>query len=288
MLSCLAPLALLLPLAFSCPDHSATPIEELVKRQISTPDNGNGNWTTRVPGSSMWAYEFSFNWGRLSPDFELCQTGTQQSPIALTRSDATNHARTPRFTGYKGKWAGQYFNWGYGSAFNLDHPEDEYTSLPSMMVENQTLYLTGWHIHAPADHQIDGDRSKAELHFVHVDDEGHEKAVLGFLLDPPMTPGGENSSFLDQLPSPMLHFNETDRQLAMEMSFDDALAEVNYFEEHWTYKGSLTSPPCHEGIRWYVAKNRLMTSVAQMQEILRVSTFSARAIQETWLHQVNK
>lgn len=67
MLSCLAPLALLLPLAFSCPDHSATPIEELVKRQISTPDNGNGNWTTRVPGSSMWAYEFSFNWGRLSP-----------------------------------------------------------------------------------------------------------------------------------------------------------------------------------------------------------------------------
>ncbi|KAH7062196.1 carbonic anhydrase [Macrophomina phaseolina] len=287
MLSYLTPLVALLPLTLACPDHSDPTFHGLVRRQVDSPDTGNGNWTTRVSGSSIWAYEASYNWGRLNPDYELCQTGTQQSPIAFRRSDATNHARTPRFTGYRGTWAGQYFNWGYGSAFNLDHPENDYTTLPSMLVGNQTLYMTGWHIHAPADHQVDGDRSKAELHFVHVDAEGHEKAVLGFLLDPLMNHSGENSTFLDQLPSPLLHYNETDKQLAMEMFFDSALTEVNNFEEHWTYQGSLTSPPCHEGIRWFVAKQRLMTSNAQMQEILRVSTFSARSIQEEWLHQVN-
>lgn len=54
------------------------------------------------------------------------------------------------------------------------------------------------------------------------------------------------------------------------------------FNEFWTYKGSLTSPPCTEGIRWFVARNVLFVSVEQMQAILAVSTYSARVEQEVW------
>ncbi|GME65023.1 hypothetical protein GTA08_BOTSDO02703 [Neofusicoccum parvum] len=285
MFSKLASLAALLPVILACADHSNYDTRgELLKRQ----DSGDGNWTIRIPGQTDWAYEFSFNWGRLNPDYELCQTGTQQSPISLRAADATNMVHMPRFTGYKGNWAGNFFNWGYGPAFTLSHEPGVYTTLPSMQVDNTTVYMTGWHIHAPGDHMVDGDRTKAELHFVHVDAEGHEKAVLGFLMDPAMDTATANSTWVDQFPSFLPTFNETDRQLAMDMQFDMALDEVDRFSQFWTYKGSLTSPPCHEGIRWFVAKDIMQTSVAQMQEILRISTYSARQRQEEWLHAVNK
>lgn len=66
-----------------------------------------------------------------------------------------------------------------------------------------------------------------------------------------------------------------------------AISEVNHFEEYWTYKGSLTSPQCTEGIQWFLARNVLFTSVSQMRDILNASTFSARPEQEVWLHEVN-
>ncbi|KAL1636739.1 hypothetical protein SLS58_009657 [Diplodia intermedia] len=284
----LASFAALLPTILACADHSYSARDVIHKRE-NLPDIEDGLWTTRNTSSRDWAYEASYDWGRISPDYELCQTGTQQSPINLHTASPSSTVHTPHFTGYDGEWAGQYFNWGYGAAFNLDHPKGDYSQLPSMEFDNQTVYMIGWHIHAPADHRINGEWTKAELHFVHVDAKGKEKAVLGFMMDPygGLEDTAYNSSWVDQLPSPLLHFNETDRQLAMSMRFDLAIDEVNGFEEFWTYEGSLTSPPCTEGKRWFVARERMFTSVPQIREILRVSTFSARSVQKEWLHGVN-
>jgi carbonic anhydrase len=73
----------------------------------------------------------------------------------------------------------------------------------------------------------------------------------------------------------------------MEIDMLQALKEVNMFNEFWTYEGSLTSPPCTEGIRWWVARNVLFVGVEQMQRILGVSTYSARVEQEVWMHGIN-
>ena len=73
----------------------------------------------------------------------------------------------------------------------------------------------------------------------------------------------------------------------MELDMGQVLREVNMFNEFWTYEGSLTSPPCTEGIRWWVARNTLFVGVEQMRGILGVSTYSARTEQEVWLHGIN-
>ncbi len=218
----------------------------------------------------------------LSLEYALCQQGTQQSPIALGLNQGLSQFHQPSFEGYTGNVTGNFYNWGYGPAFTLDHPEDEYTSLPSMTYDNETLYLRGWHLHAPADHSVAGDRSKAELHMVHVDEEGEEGAVLAIRLDP----GASPSPFFDHLP-PMIGFNDTRQIMGVEIDPRLALDGVNSFNEFWTYQGSLTSPPCTEGIRWFVARSILFTSVNQMIQILGASTYSARAEQEVWLHQIN-
>ncbi|KAI8932599.1 hypothetical protein NX059_010103 [Plenodomus lindquistii] len=267
--------AAIAPAALACPDHSNSGHAPLGKRQ--TPQGPVRNTT-----QNDWAYEASYNWGRINPKYRLCQTGTQQSPIALSLSNGLSLNHIPKFN-YNGSIRGNFYNWGYGPAFTVARDGDDWTKNPSFSYDNNTVYLRGWHIHAPADHSVGGYHSKAELHFVHVDEEGHEAAVLAIRLDP----GNANNTFFDQLPN-MIGFDEMSIQEAITMDLEPALESVIYFNEFWTYEGSLTSPPCHEGIRFFIARQIMFTGVEQMQDILGASTYSARAEQQVWRHRINE
>lgn len=254
-----------LPAALACPQES-----RLRKRDVD-------------PESPKWSYEASYNWGQIDHSYATCRTGTQQSPIALSLYNGLCHSHKPTFANYTGNFTGTYKNWGYGPSFSL--PSDDITVNPSLSWDDETAYLIGWHLHAPADHIIDSHRSQAEIHFVHASASGHEAAVLSFLLDSSTTP----SPFFSQMP-PFVSFNETAAEYEQKVSLDleAALKEVGMAEEYWSYEGSLSSPPCAEGIRWFVARQRLGVSVGQMQAILGASTYSARAVQEVWLHRINE
>lgn len=136
---------------------------------------------------------------------------------------------------YPNNVTGDFHNWGYGPAYTLDKPvANDYSSLPSVVFDednvNETVYLASWHIHAPADHTVQGDRSKAELHLVHADAQGNERAVMAIRIDP----GNSDSAFFRQLPS-FIGFNSTaDHRLNVPLNINDALAEVNNFNDFWT------------------------------------------------------
>lgn len=100
-------------------------------------------------------------------------------------------------------------------------------------------------------------------------------------------PGNADNQFISQLPE-MIGFNSTDKTEVVSLDLTSALESVQFFNEFWTYQGSLTSPPCTEGIRWFVARQTLFTGVKQMQAILGASTYSARAEQEVWQHRINE
>ncbi|KAK3679568.1 hypothetical protein LTR37_021406 [Vermiconidia calcicola] len=270
--------------AYACPQHSNHKVSGALNKRQQT-----GEEFYVRPDDQQWAYDASYDWGSIDPAYELCQTGSQQSPIPLTLNQGLALTHRPTFD-YAENITGNFYNWNYGAAFTLDHPEGEYTGLPAFTFEegygdsgrNETVYMTGWHIHSPADHTINGDRSRSELHYVHVDEEGHERVVLAILLDP----SNDASPFFSQLPD-MVSFNETGTQVPAAMNLRLALEEVGDLSEFWTYKGSLTSPPCHEGVRWFVGRQRLYTSRTQMKQILAVSRFAAREEQQVWEHEIN-
>ncbi|KAI4264738.1 MAG: hypothetical protein L6R42_000170 [Xanthoria sp. 1 TBL-2021] len=293
---------------FSCADHTGRQRGHLsprhLKRQEASSNGSNPalDVTNSSEPSVDWAYDASYDWGAIQPDYSTCQTGTQQSPIALTLTNGLSLYHHPTFDGYDRNVTGNWTNWSYGPSFTLDHLPDDYTTLPSMSYDNVTAYLKGWHIHAPADHSVGGDRSKAEMHLVNVDKTGHEVAVLAIRLDP----GTAEMPFFTQLPE-MIPFvtgpsripsndvapgqpARTVKPAVVEdvsMNMELALDRVDRVNEFWTYKGSLTSPPCGEGIRWFVARTIAFTSVDQMKMILGASTYSARQEQEVWLHEIN-
>ena len=222
----------------------------------------------------------------IPPDFKTCQIGTQQSPIPLTKSQGSSTTHTPSFDYTNQNATGSFKNWGFGPSFTLSHPEGDLSGLPSMTFEenglNETVYLTGWHVHAPSDHTVDGLYSKAELHFVHKDINGKERAVVGFRINP----GTTTSKFFQQLPA-YIGFKDTTTTVEAEISHELALQDIGSFSEFWTYKGGLTSPPCTEGLRWFVSQDVLSLNVQQMQALLGVSVFATRAEQDIWLHEVN-
>ncbi|KAJ9115886.1 hypothetical protein QFC22_005029 [Naganishia vaughanmartiniae] len=239
------------------------------------------------PGNMTWAYEASYDWARLSPDYVLCQDGTQQAPIPLRLDQGLSLHHAPSMEGYNRNVSGSFYNWGYGPAMTLAHPEGNFTSLPHFTFEeekgqNVTVYMSGWHIHAPADHSVQGDRSKAELHFVHVTADGHPRAVLAFRIDP----GSHDSEFFNQM-TELVSYRDGGKRIDVAYNLDLAILEANHLDEFWTYKGSLTSPPCTEGIRFFVARQIIFVGVEQMRAILRVSHYSARAEQEVWQHEIN-
>lgn len=216
-----------------------------------------------------------------------------QSPIPLRLDQGLSTRHAISFN-YPSQLSGHYYNWGYGPAFEVDHTN--VTSLPKITFKetegvDEEVYLASWHIHAPADHTVQGDKSKAELHFVHVDTNGQARAVLAFRIDPGLV---SYSKFFAQMPFPSSakngsttadraatatfpNFNSTDITIpSTSMDVTLALAEVSNFNEFWTYKGSLTSPPCTEGVRFFLARQIMFASNEQMQDILRISRFSAR------------
>lgn len=192
-----------------------------------------------APGDDapQWAYEASYDWGRLSPDYSLCQDGTQQAPIPLRLDQGLSLNHFPVFDRYNMNVSGTFQNWGYGPGMTLAHPPNDYTSLPSFTFEEEegeeeTVYLTGWHIHSPADHTVQGQRSKSEMHFVHVDSEGNNRAVLAFRIDP----GSRTSGFFESLPE-LISYRELNRTVEAMINPGVALREVDEFSEFWSYKG---------------------------------------------------
>lgn len=122
------------------------------------------------------------------------------------------------------------------------------------------------------------------MHLVHVDAKGKERAVVAILIDA----GNENSTFIDQLPTPLVRFDDTEKQVQTPLALNDALNSAYNLSEFWTYQGSLTSPPCQEGVRWFVARQTMYISIQQMQMVLAASSYSARAEQKAWMHSINE
>lgn len=254
-------------LALACPQH------ESQQEQY-----GLGK---RSGGSTSWSYSIPNNWGSLSKDYTTCQTGTTQSPIGIHLYQSLASVHVASFK-YSSAADGTLSNWGYGPTFTLNTTNGDLSANPSMTYDDETVFLKGFHTHSPSEHLVANKRSRAELHLVHATADGHERAVVSIRIDP----GSAPSPFLAQLLSQTPAFDSSDKvPLTVDPSL--ALQEVDMVNEFWTYKGSLTTPPCTEGIRWFVAKKVLQVSVEQMQALLGVSKYSARMEQEVWQHDIN-
>ena len=113
-----------------------------------------------------------------------------------------------------------------------------------------------FHFHAPSEHTVDGSHHDLECHIVHTyaDTNGMLGGVIGIFFD--VQEGGD-------YPNPLLDalWNEEGNDVKIPLA--SFLAGVD-MTEYWNYNGSLTTPPCTEGIKWTVVKQVQPISTAQL------------------------
>ncbi|PBP15418.1 carbonic anhydrase [Diplocarpon rosae] len=137
-----------------------------------------------------------------------------------------------------------------------------------------TYYLLGFHTHIISEHTIDGQPHAAEIHLVHGDASGAPIGVVGF----PLAVGSE-SGFFEILPSTP-GITSTDSVHLESWDMSKLLAEGNNLKDYWSYEGSLTTPDCAEGKRWWVSGKTVTISQVQLDNLLKVSAPSARKTQQ--------
>jgi carbonic anhydrase len=197
-----------------------------------------------------WSYEGKEgpeNWGALSNAFTTCKTGKFQSPVDIRNAI---DAKLPPLKLDFHTAAESLVNNGHSIQIMVDD-EDEFR------LDDDIFVLRQYHFHAPGENLIDGQRYPLEAHFVHTNQQG-EIAVIAVMF----TIGPENSALkpiIDNIPP------EKGLEIAVKQRFD--LAPLFPAKRHYyRFSGSLTTPPCTEGLRWLVMKDTVTLSRAQLSK----------------------
>jgi carbonic anhydrase len=211
-----------------------------------------------------WAYHGAGapeRWGELSPDFKACQIGTAQTPIDLDGGLKAQFEQ-PFSLAYRAV-AGQTVNNGHTIQVDLQKG-------CSCTIDGVAYDLAQFHFHHPSEHLLSGKPFKMELHLVHKAANG-ALAVTGVFL----REGAANrllAPVFADMPKAAL------RGKSLPAAFDPSglLPAGTAF---YRYTGSLTTPPCSEGLTWTVFREPIEASREQIREFVALFPHNARPVQ---------
>lgn len=178
----------------------------------------------------------------------ICEQGRRQSPIDL--GDAVAAELPPLEFDYAEAVRGEVFDTGTTVEVAFEGADR-----PVLRIGEERFELLQLHFHEPSEHRIAGSSFSLELHLVHANEVG-ELAVVGVFLE---AAGGEPHPVIERIWATVPE-RPGDRA-PIEIALRELLpANRGYYR----YAGSLTTPPCSEGVRWHVLRGRLAVSPGQV------------------------
>jgi carbonic anhydrase len=203
------------------------------------------------------------NWANLKPEFSTCATGKRQSPVHILDTDTiAGPAEVLKFD-YKPSG---------GSVVNNGH------TVQVDLAGNNILYVRGsaykliqFHFHHPAEERVNYKGFSMVAHLVHKNDEG-QLAVVAVLIDP-----GTTNPLIEQIWTRM-PLDVKDR-----VGLPAGLIDMNQIlpmdQRYYQFIGSLTTPPCTEGVLWLVLKQPMTVSREQLKLFTHLYPMNARPVQ---------
>lgn len=201
------------------------------------------------------------NWGSLHPSFSACATGASQTPIDLKKLSPQSES-TLSFD-YKDSQL-RVVNNGHTIQANFD--------LGSVItLDNKRYMLAQVHFHTPSEHAVSGKPYDLEAHLVHINVE-RELAVVGVFMK-----RGELHGALEKLWRDMpTQAGQSKVSAAERINGAEFLPERR---DYHRYQGSLTTPPCSEGVNWVVMAEPVQLSEPQWERFVSVIGKNARPLQ---------
>ncbi len=212
-----------------------------------------------------WAYEGEggpWNWGSLKSEFSACDAGMSQSPIDISQVTV-------------GTLPAIEFNYSESplEIVNNGHTiQANYAPGSSITVDGKQYELLQFHFHAPSEHTIGGKAYDMVAHLVHKAEDG-QLGVIGVMFKA----GDEVNSTIGKLWLNMPEKSGVTKQVpGVKINAADLLpVDLTYFN----YSGSLTTPPCSEGVNWMVLATPQNISVEQVKQFTNLFSLSTRPVQ---------
>ena len=201
-----------------------------------------------------WGYEGDVSpakWATLSPEFAMCGTGTNQSPIDIHGGFKSTLPKVP-FSYQKG--GNEIVNNGHTIQIN-------YAEGSQIKVDGTAFTLKQFHFHAPSENLINGKSYPLEVHLVHMDEQKNI-TVIGMMFNE-----GKANPLLDLLWSQMPTKAGEKHALDKSVNVSDLLPKDR---SYYRFSGSLTTPPCSEGVRWLMLKKPMTASKAQIEQFTKL------------------
>jgi len=191
------------------------------------------------------------NWGKLDASYVACETGKNQSPIDL--ANFVEADLQPIAFAYK-PGTTEILNNGHTVQIN-------YAAGSTITVDGRVFELKQFNFHAPSENTINGKHYPLESHLVHADKDGNIAVVAA------MFEMGRNNALLSPLWMKM-PYNVGDRN-ALPKPYD-VTAMLPSNRDYYRFDGSLTTPPCSEGVLWFVIKQPAIASKPQIDQFTKV------------------
>jgi carbonic anhydrase len=215
-------------------------------------------------GADHWSYDGEGGpqaWGQLKPEFDKCANGTRQSPIDIRDGIRVN--LDPVQFDYR------------PSAFRvLDNGHTVQVNVAAgntIEVMGRRFELLQFHFHRPSEERIEGKQFDMVAHLVHKD-TGGRLAVVAVLLE-----RGSAHPLVQAV------WNNLPLEKGDELSARATL-DLNQLlpkdTRYYTYMGSLTTPPCSEGVLWMVMQQPVTVSDEQIAVFSRLYPMNARPVQQ--------
>ena len=269
------------PAHSSAGSHSISPAAKALSSQryaqaraaaVSGHASGNAPAATHAASGGShgaeahWAYEGDTGpqaWGTLKPEFNVCAIGKRQSPINIENGATLQGPAEPVQFAYSASDATVVNN---GHTIQVDVQGDN-----SITVRGSNYRLLQFHFHTPSEEQINFKRFPMVAHLVHKNSEG-QLAVVAVLLQE-----GNANPMVDAVWTYM-PLDSGDR-----VRMPQGLLDVNELlpkdQRYYQFMGSLTTPPCTEGVLWMVMKQPVTLSKAQYKLFTQIYPNNARPVQ---------
>jgi carbonic anhydrase len=203
-------------------------------------------------------------WGKLDPAFKACSAGHEQSPVDIRGARLNKNLKPIEF----------HYIAGPVTLENNGHTVIVHVDPGSYIIANGVRYdLVQFHFHHPSEEAVKGKLSDMVVHLLHKSADG-KQAVIAVRL-------GEDRGDANAVLSTLWpHLPTKTGQIEKVTDMVSPAGFIPADPGYWTYMGSLTVPPCTEGVRWFVYEQQVSLSREQLRAFGALFKVNSRPLQD--------
>ena len=221
----------------------------------------------QAPTPPKWDYLGKYgpaSWGKLDPAWKACSAGKEQSPVNITNAKLSKALQPIEF----------HYVAGPVTLENNGHTVEVHVRPGSYIVADGVRYdLVQFHFHHPGEEAVKGRLSDMVAHLVHQSADGRTAVVAVRFVEDRGQPNALLSTLWANLP----------RSAGQTTKIDDMVNPGGFLPAdrgYWTYTGSLTAPPCTEGVKWVIFQQQMPLSREQLRAFAALYPVNSRPLQD--------